>query len=151
MVTNMKTLTTDLLVEEILRIAQEVKAPFPASDCEAVARQAGIDPQSLVSDLDTYCYDIWSPANGVKKLSRKPDAWLRDLQAYLEQDFFARYAHHASLQVLVTQQTAPDLYQRLQMFDTLRKDLVLFLSELLARHEITQNGSGAILQKIAGN
>ena len=155
MVTNMKTLTTDLLVEEILRIAQEAKAPFPTSDCEAVARQAGIDPQRLVSDLDTYFYDIWSPSNGIKRLSRKSDAWLRDLQAYLAQDFFARYAHHASLQALVTQQTAPDLYQRLQMFDTLRKDLVLFLSELLAQHKTTKpgkkQGRRADLQKtIAG-
>ena len=147
----MKTLTTDLLVEEILRIAQKAKAPFPASDCEMVARLAGIDPQSLASDLDTYFYDIWSPSNGVNKLSWKSGVWLRDLQAYLAQDFFARYAHHAPLQALVTQQAAPDLYQRLQMFDTLRKDLVLFLSELLARHETTQSGNGATLQKIAGN
>ncbi len=135
MVINMKTLLADSLAEEISRIAQEAKAPFPASDCEIIARQAGIDPQRLVSDLDTYFYDIWSPSNGVKKLSRKPDPWLRDLQAYLTQDFFSRYAHHAALQTLITQENAPALYQRLQMFDALRKDLILFLSELLARHE----------------
>ncbi len=135
MVTKMKTLTTNLLAEEILRTAQEVKAPFPTHDCETVARQAGIDSQSLVSDLDTYFYDIWSPGNGVKKLSRKSDAWLRDLKAYLEQDFFFRYAQYAPLKALITQENTPVLYQRLQIIDGLRKDLVLFLSELLARHE----------------
>ena len=135
LVTNMKTLTTDLLVEEILHTAQEAKAPFPTSECETIARLAEIDPQSLVSDLDTYFYDIWSPSNGVKKLSRKSNAWLRDLQVYLTQDFFSRYARHAALQALITQENAPALYQRLQIFDRLRKDLVLFLTELLARHE----------------
>lgn len=131
----MRTLTTDLLAEEILRTAQEAKAPFPTYDCETVARQAGIDPQNFVSDLDTYFYDIWSPGNGVNKLSRKSDAWLRDLKIYLEQGFFFRYAQHASLEALINQENAPDLYQRLQLFDRLRKDLVLFLSELLAWHE----------------
>ena len=131
----MKTLLTEPLAEEILRTAQEAKAPFPTSDCERVARQAGTDPQRLVSDLDTYFYDIWSPGNGVKKLSRKPDAWLRDLQAYLAQDFFSRYAHHAALQALITQENVPALYQRLQTLDRLRKDLILFLSELLAQQE----------------
>ncbi len=141
----MNTLTTDTLADEIIRTAQEAKAPFPAYDCETVAWQAGIDPQSLVSDLDTYFYDIWSPANGVKKLSRKSDAWLRDLTAYLEQDFFSRYAQHASLKALINPETAPDLDHRLQLFDRLRKDLGLFLSELLARHETEKNGSGAAL------
>ena len=131
----MKTLTTEPLAEEILRAAQEVKAPFPLRDCETVARQTGIDPQSLVSDLDTYFYDIWSPGNGVKKLSRKSSAWLSDLKAYLEQDFFSRYAQYAPLEALINQETAPNLCQRLQIVDRLRKDLVLFLSELLARHE----------------
>ncbi len=131
----MKTLTTDLLVEEISRTAQEAKAPFPTDNCETVARQAGIDSQSLVSDLDTYFYDIWSPANGVKKLSRKSYVWQSSLKAYLGQDFFSRYAQHAPLEALITQENAPDLYQRLQMFDRLRKDLVLLLSKLLVRHE----------------
>lgn len=131
----MKTLTTEPLVEEILRTAQEAKAPFPTYDCETVARQAGLDPQRLVSDLDTYFYDIWSPGNGVKKLSRKSDAWLRDLKVYLEQDFFSRYAQYAPLEVLINQENSPDLDHRLQIFDRLRGDLILFLSELLARHE----------------
>ncbi len=131
----MKTLTTNALVEEISRAAQETKAPFPTHDCETVARQAGIDLQSFVSDLDTYFYDIWSPGNGARKLSRKSNAWLADLKAYLEQDFFSRYAQYAPLKALVTQESAPDLYQRLQTFDKMRRKLVLFLSELLAWHE----------------
>ena len=68
----MKTLLTASLAEEISRIAQEAKAPFPTSDCETVARQAGIDPQRLVSDLDAYFYDIWSPGNGVKNCHGNP-------------------------------------------------------------------------------
>jgi hypothetical protein len=131
----MNTLTTEPLAEKILRMAQDAKAPFPTRDCETVARQAGIDPQNLVSDLDTYFYDVWSPGNGVKKLYRKSDAWLSDLKAYLEQGFFSRYARYVSLEALITQENAPDLYQRLQIADKLRRDLVLFLSDLLARHE----------------
>ncbi len=131
----MNTLTTDTLAEEILRTAQEAQGPFPTHDCETIARQAEIAPQSLVSDLDTYFYDIWSPSNGVKKLSRKTDAWLSDLKVYLEQDFFSRYAQYAPLEVLINQENSPDLDHRLQIFDRLRGDLILFLSELLARHE----------------
>ena len=131
----MNILTIDTLAEEILRAAQEAKAPFPSHDCETIARQAEIDLQSFVSDLDTYLYDIWSPANGVQKLSRKPDAWLSELKAYLEQGFFSRHTQYASLEALITQENAPHLYQRLQMFDNLRNDLILFLSEMLVRHE----------------
>ena len=131
----MTILLTESLDAEILRAAQEAKAPFPTYACETVAQQARIDPQSFVSDLDTYFYDIWSPGNGVKKLSQKSDAWLRDLKAYLEQDFFSRYAQYAPLEALIDQENAPDLYFRLQTFDRLRKDLALFLSELLTRHE----------------
>ena len=146
----MNTLTNEPLAEKILRMAQDAKAPFPTYDCETIARQAGIDPQSLVSDLDTYFYDIWSPANGVKKLSRKSDAWLSDLKAYLGQDFFSRYVHYAPLKALISQETAPDLYHRLQIFDRLREGLVLFLTELLAQHETSRNGGSVALQEMFG-
>ena len=131
----MKTLTTDTLVEDIQRTAREARGQFPTHDCEALARQAGIDPQSLISDLDTYFYDVWSPANGVKKLPRKSDAWLSELKAFLEQDFVSRYAQYAVLEARITREAAPDLYQRLRLFETLRKKLLLFVSELLTQAE----------------
>ena len=68
----MTILLTESLDAEILRAAQEAKAPFPTYACETVAQQARIDPQSFVSDLDTYFYDIWSPGNGVKNCLKNP-------------------------------------------------------------------------------
>ena len=134
----MKTLTavpvapeiqSDALAEKIKRAAQEVSTnAFPASECEMLAQKSGVDYQRLVSDLDTYFYDVWSPANGVKKLARKPDFWRNDLRAYLQKPFFARYAGYASVEALLNQDDAPELCRRLALTDRLREDLTAFLS-----------------------
>ncbi|MGI4787732.1 MAG: hypothetical protein ACRYFS_02655 [Janthinobacterium lividum] len=121
----------ELTVAEIFALSKGAQTAFPYAECEKLARNAKIDYQSLVSDLDTYFYDVWSPSNGVKKLSRKPDLWLQDLRTYLEQSFFKRNAKYAPLEALINQDDAPDLYRRLVVFDSLRMHLVLFLTALL--------------------
>lgn len=127
----MKTLVPASRTEEIQSAAKNVQMAFPNADCQKVARAAGIDYQSLVSDLDTYFYDVWSPANGVKRLSQKPTAWLCDLQADLQKSFFERYPQYAALEAVINPEDTPSLAQRLAAIDALRQCLLIYLSELL--------------------
>ena len=108
-----------------------MQTAFPNAECQALAQATGVDYQNLVSVLDTYFYDVWSPANGVKKLSQKPDAWLRDLQADLKQSFFVRYPQYAMLEAAIDLEDTPSLARRLAAVDTLRQNLIIYLSELL--------------------
>ncbi len=134
----MKTLTAvpvalqtqlDALAEKIKRAAQEASThAFPAHECEALARKSGVDYQRLVSDLDTYFYDVWSPANGVRKLARKPDAWREDLRTYLQKPFFERHPQYALVETLINQDDTPELCRRLALADRTREDLMTFLS-----------------------
>ncbi len=136
----MKTLTavpvapeiqSNALVEKIKRAAQEASAfAFPKLECEALARKSGVDYQRLLSDLDTYFYDVWSPANGVKKLARKPGFWRDDLRAYLQKPFFVRYPQYALVEALINQDDTPELCRRFVLADRMREDLMTFLSEL---------------------
>ncbi len=139
----MKTLTaapvapeihSDALVEKIKRAAQEASShAFPADECEALARKSGVDYQRLVSDLDTYFYDVWSPANGVKKLARKPDIWRDDLRAYLQKPFFDRYPQYALVEAWINQDDTPELCRRFALADRMREDLTSFLSSMQSR------------------
>lgn len=127
----MKTLVSHSRIEEIQSAAKTVQTNFPYQECQELARNAEIDPQSLVSDLDTYFYDVWSPANGVKKLSQKPMVWLCDLQADLKQSFFVRYPQYVTLKAAVNPEDTPDLFRRLAAIDALRQNLLAYLAELL--------------------
>ena len=139
----MKTLTavpvapeiqSDALAERIKRAAQEASThAFPAYECEALARKSGVDYQRLVSDLDTYFYDVWSPANGVKKLARKPSFWRDDLRAYLQKPFFERHPQYALVKTLLNPEDTPELCRRFALADRLREDLTTFLSSMPSR------------------
>ncbi len=108
-----------------------MQTAFPNEECQILARAGGVDYQSLVSCLDSYFYDVWSPANGIKKLSQKPEAWLCDLQADLQKSFFARYPQYAVLEAFIKYEDMPSLARRLAAADTLRQKLIIYLSELL--------------------
>ncbi len=100
-------------------------------ECRRLAQAGGFDYQNLVSDLDTYFYDVWSPGNGVKRLPQKPEAWLCDLQAHLQKSFFERYPQYAALESAINSKDMPSLAQRIAAIDALRQNLILYLSELL--------------------
>ena len=127
----MKTLAPASQIEEIQIAAKSMQTAFPNEECQTLAQAAGVDCQSLVSDLDTYFYDVWSPANGIKKLPQKPEAWLCDLQTDLKQSFFERYPQYAALQAAINPEDTPSLARRLAGFDALRQNLIIYLSELL--------------------
>ncbi len=127
----MKTLAPASRLEEIQRAAKAVQTPFPYAECRALARNTGTDYQSLVSDLDTYFYDVWSPANGAGRLPQKPEAWLCDLQKDLTLSFFERYPQYAALEKAINSEDAPLLSRRLADFDMLRRMLRAYLSERL--------------------
>ena len=125
----------DIRADEILNTAKsEAQTAFPYGDCQKLALKAGVDYQGLVSALDTYFYDVWSPANGIKKLSQKPAPWLVDLKTSLEQSFFATHPEYAFLEAIINQDDMPDLYRRLVIYDRLRKQLIVFLSALVNQH-----------------
>lgn len=118
-------------VQNIQSVANSMQTAFPSADCQELAQANGVNYQCLVSDLDAYFYDVWSPANGVKKLSQKPMAWLCDLQADLKQSFFVRYPQYAALQAAINSKDAPNLSRRLAAADALRQNLLAYLAELL--------------------
>ena len=127
----MKTLAPASEIGEIQIDAKSMQTAFPYAECQKLAEANGVDYQSLVSDLDTYFYDVWSPANGIKKLPQKPTAWLCDLRADLKQSFFVRYPQYAALEAAINTEDMPDLSRRIGAVNALRQSLIIYLSELL--------------------
>ena len=122
------------MIEKIKSAAQEASSlAFSTHECETLARKSGADYQQFVSDLDTYFYDVWSPANGVKKLARKPDVWRDDLRAYLQKPFFERYPQYDLVKAVINQDDTPELCRRFALADRMREDLIMFLSGLQSR------------------
>ena len=122
----------DIRADEILNTAKsEAQTAFPYGDCQKLALKAGVDYQGLVSALDTYFYDVWSPSNGIKKLPQQSAQWLTDLKIYLGQSFFMSHPEYASLEAIINQDDMHDLYRHLVIYDRLRKQVIVFLSTLV--------------------
>ncbi len=121
-----------LLAEEIKRIcAEEGQSPFPSANCRELMSDFPFDDHWFAMYLDTYCSDIAGHCSHGKNIMQWPEEKLRLVHGQTNFNFFELHPQYANLQRLITKSDTPDLFEELKLYEQLRQQLLVLLSELI--------------------
>jgi hypothetical protein len=123
--------TVDELRDELLHLYEEAHHPFPYAGCRKLLRETGKRYEGLIPDLDLYFSDIASYCGGVKRVLQWPQEKIQEARRKLSPSFWDRYPEYQPLEQMVTQQSTPDLYADMALYERMRLCLLDLLSRLL--------------------
>lgn len=131
---------TPIEMEQLYRT--ELVRPFPYKDCRrltrSIGKDIGITSSDLIPDLDIYLADVAGFASSATRLRGRPVEQLRRYLPYLELSFFEKHPVYRPLEGRVNADDTPDLFRRLRITNTLRKELALCIRAILREIEDRQ-------------
>jgi hypothetical protein len=132
-VSSMSALKAKELADEIQRMYEEDwRSPFPRDDCKYLVDENDDERfKDLYFDLDTYFATIAGFASGAKRILKLSIDKLEELRGRTTTSFFEEYPQYTLLERQITESDTPDLYERLQLCEKIRSQLLQLASALL--------------------
>jgi hypothetical protein len=132
-VSSMSALKAKELADEVQRLYEEEwRSPFPREDCNYLIDENSDDRfKDLCFDLDTYFAQLAGFACSTKRFLKLSADKLEELRGRIRTSFFEEYPQYALLERQIIELETPDLYERLQLCEKIRSQLLQLFSVLL--------------------
>ena len=116
-------LKAESMAMEIAELQELDRGPFPYEDCFWLQSEFAENLDDIVPDLDMWFMEIAGPSSWGKKTLSWSEEKILKVRNDLRYSFFETYPMYAWLKMHITKENTPDLYERFQSSEQLRKML----------------------------
>jgi hypothetical protein len=120
---------TAIELEELYK--SRLRGRFPYDDCFWLAKQAAIKSADLIPELDVYFADIAGFCSSASRLDKRPTEQLKWGKKALKLNFFESHSDLAHIQVFITPDQTPKLYEEMKYTEQARLELLSLLDTLV--------------------
>jgi hypothetical protein len=122
-----------------LKIAQtydeEDRSPFPYEGCRWLRGEFDGELDNLIPDLDMWLLDITGFSSRGKRLLNLPEEKVSHARGIMSLSFFDKYPEYAWLERHITESDTPDLYEKINLYEGMRRMLVTLFDLLLRERD----------------
>ena len=119
------------LAYEIMQLYRKDRGPFPYAGCRFILQGLEDEFDGLIPDLNLWSMDIAGFASQSYKIKNWPVEKLRMAQGLISLRFFDKHPEYRVLERSITSEETPDLYERLKLYEEMRRKLLELISNWL--------------------
>jgi len=122
------------LCRELIELAEGFHGPFPSDEVTIIWQLTGLPIDDFIPDFSSFRAVVYPSSLRIRELLDKPRDAIVSRRAYLDKSFLDWFPQYTTFVAAVSKEEAPRLYERIQLFEMMRKMLIeaidLRLSEL---------------------
>jgi hypothetical protein len=120
-----------LAVEIAQTYNEQDRSPFPYEGCRWLRREFDGELENLIPDLDMWLSDIAGFSGQGKRLLNLPEEKVSHARGIMSLSFFEKHPEYAWLERHITESDTPDLYEKINLYERMRRMLVALFDLML--------------------
>lgn len=121
----------NLAVQVAQNYDEEDRSPFPYEGCRWLRREFAGELENLISDLDMWLSAIAGFSSGGQRLLNLPEDKVLSARGIMSLSFFDKHPEYAWLERHITESDTPDLYEKINLYEGMRRTLVALFDLML--------------------
>jgi len=113
-------MSNDIFATILSLYQDDLRNPFPYTDCRKIRSLAGVKLEDLIPDLDMYFADLAGYCSRGNRIARMSPQEFLNLKEAASQSFFEKHPQYQSIRALITEKDTPDLFKDLDLHERMR-------------------------------